>query len=98
MDDKNFEKMCVEFSGEYDNIKNECILTSDSYSKLQKLQKLLEKENLQSYGLNLRDIKSGRDTNIDSFDTFDEISTENGTIAIRRPNIVNIYDSVVVQR
>ena len=45
--------------------------------------------------LNIRDINSGRDTNLDSFDTFDEIFDENGTVAIRRPNTVNIYNSVI---
>lgn len=46
--------------------------------------------------LNIQEIKSDRDTNIDSFDTFDEVINEDGTIAIRRPNkvIINNYGSI----
>ena len=95
MADKNFEKVCEKFSGKYDSIKDECTLTSDSYSKLQEILNLLEKERKQPPVFNLRSIKSKRDTNLDSFDTFDEIFDENGTVAIRRPNTVKIYNSIV---
>ncbi len=35
------------------------------------------------------------DTNFDSFNTYDEVLDEEGNVLIRRPNIVNIYDSNV---
>ena len=96
MGSKDFRDLCGEFSGRYNKIKDECILTSDSYSKLQEILNLLEKEHIQPAVFNLRSIKSKRDTNLDSFDTFDEIFDENGTIAIRRPNkvIINNYGSI----
>ena len=69
----------------------ECILDYNSYSKMKELQEAIQGDSK----LNIRDINSGRDTNLDSFDTFDEIFDENGTVAIRRPNAVNIYNSIV---
>ncbi len=91
MDDENFRKMCGDFEGRYNQQRKECILGYNSYDKMKRLQ-----EALQGYSkLNIGNIHSDRDTNLDSFDTFDEIFNENGTLAIRRPNIVNIYNSVV---
>ena len=67
-----------------------------SYNKLREIQEGLAKEAVQSnVPRNLRDVTSGRATNIDSFDTFDEVLNKDGTVLIRRPNIVNIYNSVV---
>ena len=91
MDDKNFEEICRDFEGRYNPNRMECILDYNSYNKMKELQEAIQ----SGSKLNIRDINSGRDTNLDSFDTFDEIFDENGTVAIRRPNIVNIYDSVV---
>ena len=36
-----------------------------------------------------------RDTDLDSFNSYDEVFDKDGTVLIRRPNIVNIYDSSV---
>ncbi len=91
MDDKNFEEMCRDFEGRYNSNRMECILDYNSYNKMKELQEAIQ----SGSKLNIRDINSGRDTNLDSFDTFDEIFDENGTVAIRRPNIVNIYNPVI---
>ena len=92
MDDRNFEEMCRGFEGKYDEKRKECILNYNSYSKMKELQEAIQGDSK----LNIRDINSDRDTNLDSFDTFDEIFDENGTIAIRRPNkvIINNYGSI----
>lgn len=66
-------------------------MSYNSYNKMKELQEAIQGD----HKLNIRDINSGRDTNLDSFDTFDEIFDENGTVAIRRPNTVNIYNSVI---
>lgn len=99
MNKSNFKEWCGGVRGDYDQKDSSCTLTIDSYRLL--LQKL-EQENTQKHvndvvsrPLNIKEINSDRDTNIDSFDTFDEVINEDGTIAIRRPNIVNIYNSVV---
>lgn len=91
MDAKNFEEICRDFEGEYDEKRKECILNYNSYSKMKKLQEAIQSDSK----LNIRDINSGRDTNLDSFDTFDEIVND-GTLAIRRPNNVTInnYGSI----
>ena len=94
MDDKNFRRWCEAFDGRYDRNESACILNSNSYNKLKKIQWGSAKEAMRSdMPRNLRDVTSGRDTNIDSFDTFDEVVNEDGTIAIRRPNqvIINNY-------
>ena len=91
MDDRNFEEICRGFEGKYDEKRKECILNYNSYSKMKELQEAIQGDSK----LNIRDINSGRDTNLDSFNTYDEIFDEDGTVLIRRPNIVNIYDSVV---
>jgi hypothetical protein len=96
MDDKNFRSWCEALDGRYDQNGRACTLNSSSYNKLREIQEGLAKEAVQSnVPRNLRDVTSGRDTNIDSFDTFDEVLNKDGTVLIRRPNIVNIYDSVV---
>jgi hypothetical protein len=94
MDDKNFEEICRDFEGRYNPNRMECILDYNSYNKMKELQEAIQSGSKLNM-LNIKDINSGRDTNLDSFDTFDEIFDENGTVAIRRPNNVNIYNSIV---
>jgi hypothetical protein len=44
-------------------------------------------ENLHAHReYNVGDINSGGDTNLDSFNTYDEVFDKDGTIAIRRSN------------
>lgn len=92
MNYKNFKDFCEGFDGEYNEERKECIVSYNAYAKLNEFQ-----EATQRYSkLDIKgDINSGRDTNLDSFDTYDEIVNEDGTLAIRRPNIVNIYHSNV---
>ena len=87
----------VVFKVECDLEKQVCTIKPDSYSRLEAIQQEIARENMQKRAeeLKIRDINSGRDTNIDSFDTFDEVYDENGNVMIRRPNIVNISNSVV---
>ncbi|MGC8621908.1 MAG: hypothetical protein ACP5U0_08355 [Caldisphaera sp.] len=74
-----------------------CIIRPDPYKNYQEIQQEPVKGNMQNYPqMNIRDINSGRDTNLDSFNTYDEIADENGNILIRRPNnvIINNYGSI----
>lgn len=91
MDNKNFRHLCNEFNGRYDEQREECVLGYESYAKLKEFQKATQRYSR----LDIGDINSGRDTNLGSFNTYDEIVNEDGTLAIRRPNIVNIYHSNV---
>ena len=96
MDNGNFGGWCKTLDGRYDEKYNACTLTNDSYRKLQEIQKeLMEGAMQKRVESNLRDINSGRGTNLDSFNSYDEVFGKDGTVLIRRPNIVNIYDSSV---
>ncbi|EFD92325.1 MAG: hypothetical protein BJBARM5_0959 [Candidatus Parvarchaeum acidophilus ARMAN-5] len=85
MVNRDFRKSCEMIGGDYNLDDRACIIKDNPRSQAV-LQDMINESLHAPKEYNLRDINSRRDTNIDSFNTYDEVFDKDGTIAIRRSN------------